>query len=379
MVKDCIKYKLGDISFMDKKNEEIMIEKRIIEPCLEFIEKMERMKERNQNYDEYLQCKRGEIRNYIQGGGIILPRIVVIVGTKCTLRCKDCSNLMQHYEKPYDIRIEDLLEDMQQLFSMVDYCVCINVMGGEPFIYPHLEKLLKYLIENERVGSIELTTNATKIPKESVLNLLGNEKVRVEISDYGDIEMMSSFVKAIDKYGVKIHFPVNMKWIDCGDCKPRNRNENILKELYAFCEAGKLCKSLFKGKIFDCQRGAHLLDLGYSDNIDFLDIYNCSKEDIFTFWLKDYTIACDYCNLAVHPKKFIEPAVQMGERQFQRSSCTLIPREDYEEIWKANEWYKEQLNNYQKRVTELEEWTKELQKAKDWLEEQYNLHNNENG
>ena len=72
-------------------------------------------------------------------------------------------------------------------------------------------------------------------------------------------------------------------------------------------------------------------------------------------------------------KTYVEPAVQMDGRHMLRSSCTMIPREDYEELWGANEWYRGQLSNYKQRAQELEAWTKELQTAKDWLEAQYLL------
>lgn len=278
---------------------------------------------------------------------------------------------MQYYEKPSDIEIDELLKDLRQLFSIVDYCVCISVVGGEPFIYPYLEILLDYLINNEKVGSIEFTTNATRIPSKNVLERLRNDKVFVEISDYGEIDSMAAFIKAMDEYDVKIHMSTNMKWIDYGDCTARNREKDILKALYVSCVSGKLCKSLFKGKLFPCARAAHLSDLGYADDIEFLDIYQCNKRDIITFWLSEYTMACDYCDFTIKKKRFVEPAVQMNGKHFERSRCTLIFRDDYEEIWRANEWYKQQLDNYKKRVLELERWTNELQEAKDWLEEQY--------
>lgn len=352
------------------ENNKISIETRIIEPCLEFIEKMERKK--GQNLDNgYLEEKRVEISNKIQEGGVIIPRITFIVGTRCTLRCRDCSNLMQYYEKPFDIEIDNLIKDLNQFFSLVDYCVCINVIGGEPFIYPQLEILLDYLIRNEKLGSIEFTTNATAIPSEGVLNLLGNDKVRVEISDYGEIDTLASFIKMMDQYHVKIHVDVDMSWIDCGSYEARNRDVSMLGKMYVSCRASRLCKSLFKGKLFDCPRAVHLVDLGFASNIKFLDIYNCDKHSLLEFWLKEYTMACDYCDLASPQKRTVEPAIQKNGRYLNRSSCTIIPREEYEEIWTANEWYKQQLDNYQKRVLELEEWTAELQKSKDWLEEQY--------
>lgn len=352
------------------ESNEISLEKRIIEPCLEFIEKKERSKDRTQNYDKYLGQKRVELENSIRGG-LILPRVTVIVGTRCTLCCKDCSNFMQNYERPYDIEIDSLLRDLKQLFLIVDYCECINIIGGEPFIYPYLDILLDYLIHNEKVGFIEFTTNGTRIPNEGVLKLLANDKVYVEISDYGEIDSLAGFIKIMDKYHAKIHVDVNMKWVDCGSYNARNRDNIVLKKLYGSCRAGKFCKALFKGKLFDCPRAAHLDDLGFTNNIDFLDIYRCDKDTLLDFWLKEYSRACDYCDMMVPDKRIVEPAIQKNGRHLNRSSCTIIPREDYEEICTANEWYRQQLNNYRKRVSELEEWTAELQKSKDWLEKQY--------
>lgn len=357
---------------MEKEIDRFSIEERIIEPCIEFIEKRERAKDRTRDYSKYLAEKRIEIDSQIRGGVLILPRITVIVGTKCTLCCKDCFNLMQYYDKPYDLEIEELLKDLKQLFAIVDYCVCISVIGGEPFIYPHLNILLDNLIRNEKVGSIELTTNAIRIPNEKVLKQLGNEKVFVEVSDYGEIDTMAAFIKVMDTYHAKVHLSTNMTWIDAGNCTARNRNWDDLKALYGNCRSARLCKPLFKGKLFSCSRAAYLDDLGYAKNIESLDIYKCDKKAIFSFWLRDYTVACDYCDMTVKEKKIIEPAIQKNGRHFERSSCTIIPRDDYEEIWNANEWYRQQLDNYKKRVSELEQWAAELQKAKDWLEKQYN-------
>ena len=278
---------------------------------------------------------------------------------------------MQNYLRPYDIEIDSLLEDLYQLFLIVEYCECINIIGGEPFIYPYLDRLLEYLIHNEKVGYIEFTTNGTKIPDEKVLELLANDKVYVEISDYGEIDKLAKFITIMDKYHAKVHMDVNMRWIDCGGNISRNRDDSVLKELYGACRAGKLCKALFKGRLFDCPRAAHLNDLGFAGNIDYLDIYSCDKTALLDFWLKEYSMACDYCDMMVQDKKFVEHAIQKNGRHLNRSSCTIIPREDYEEILEANEWYRQQLGNYQQRVSELEEWTAELQKSKDWLEMQY--------
>lgn len=352
------------------KNDDFTIETRIIEPCLEFLEKIERKRDRYRDIDLNMRQKRIELKKYIRGG-TVLPRVVVIVGTKCTLCCKDCADLMPCYSEPYDIPIDELLRDLRQLFSLVDYCMCVEIIGGEPFLYPYMDVLLDYLINNSHVASIELTTNATVIPNIQVLEKLSDIKITVIISDYGEIVKMSSLIKAMDEYGIRMHIEVNMKWVDMGDCRSRERQHTFLEEIYASCRPGKMCKTLLKGKLFPCSRAARLVDLGYADNIEFLDIYNCTKNDIYSFCLKRYTMACDYCDLSIKDKKYIEPAVQINGKRFRRSSCSLIPRDDYEEIWNANDWFKQQLKNYKKRVVELEEWIKDLSAGKDWLEEQY--------
>lgn len=61
-------------------------------------------------------------------------------------------------------------------------------IGGEPFLYPHLQEIVEYLIGQKKVLGIMLITNSTIMPAPQVLELLRNPKVFVEISDYGHLE-----------------------------------------------------------------------------------------------------------------------------------------------------------------------------------------------
>lgn len=356
------------------EKEKRMVETRMIEPCLQWIAKLAWAKEHGRDHTGFLNEKRHELQErLLTEKKLILPRMIMIVTTKCTLRCRHCSNLMPHYEHPWDLDIRAWRADIRQLFSIVDGIVDVNVLGGEPFLYPWLAEVLEELLGNEKIQSIDITTNATKIPQQRVLELLGDPKITVEISDYGRIDLLSKFIQAMDQYHVRVHIAVNMKWVDCGGCSPRNRDRLMLQEMYQSCNAGLLCKALLKGKIFDCPRAAHLFDLGYARNIAYMDLYRCTKEELRSFWIKEDSMACDYCDMEAKEKTYVEPAVQMDGRHLLRSSCTMIPREDYEELWGANAWYRQQLENYKQRAVELEKWTGELQAAKDWLEQQYFL------
>lgn len=52
---------------MDNRSEN-SIETRLIQPCMEFIEKLQRMKDRTKRYDKYLKQKRVELERLYKGG-----------------------------------------------------------------------------------------------------------------------------------------------------------------------------------------------------------------------------------------------------------------------------------------------------------------------
>lgn len=347
-----------------------IIEERIISPCLEIIESTAREnddREGKKDYTEYLQQEKTKLSKRIwHQDDLVIPRFSLVLGTRCTLKCKDCANLMQYYDNPSDLEIENILKDLEQLFSMVDACICISVVGGEPLIYPDLDRVLRWLASNKKVMKIEITTNGTVIPDEKMLNIMADSKVKTIISDYGKINSMSKLVTALDQYGAASECYPDEKWIDLGGVEARNRTEDELKKIYMACRNGKMCKTLFKGRLFDCPRAAHLMDLGYADQIEFLDIYHCRKQDVMAFYTKNISHACDYCDLTVEHKKCIEPAVQMNGSHPGQSSHTLISRKKYEDILEAKKYWEQQFYNSEQVVKELREWIGELESAKEY-------------
>lgn len=147
--------------------------KRIVEPYMELYESVLRRKNTDKNASELLDKKRNI---FCEQAKLIIPRITLVISVKCSLRCKDCVNLMQYYNEPYDLGIEELMSEMNEFFDLVDELMEISIVGGEPFLYEDLDKLIQYLISNEKINSIRFTTNGTVVPKESVLNLMSHKK-----------------------------------------------------------------------------------------------------------------------------------------------------------------------------------------------------------
>ena len=51
---------------------------------------------------------------------LFIRSVDLILTEKCSLKCKDCANLMQYYEKPINIESEELIGDLHDICSIAD-------------------------------------------------------------------------------------------------------------------------------------------------------------------------------------------------------------------------------------------------------------------
>lgn len=63
------------------------------------------------------------------------------VGTKCTLRCRDCCNIIPyHSQTSFDIDL--LISDLRKLLGICKINL-LQIQGGEPFTHPQIKKLIQ--------------------------------------------------------------------------------------------------------------------------------------------------------------------------------------------------------------------------------------------
>ncbi len=229
-----------------------------------------------------------------------IVRMPVILTSRCTLRCRNCSNLMGYFEYPADLEKERILQSLDIILKHVDILPCCELIGGEPFVAKNLREILEYVLSQDKILCVEITTNATIIPEERILNMLKNEKITVIVSNYGKVVNQKKFMKKLDEYGINIVFHSQEYWILAGGVEKRNRAEDELKLQYDRCEVGKTCKALWEDKIFPCARAASLFQLGYIKDEQALKISDRDglKEEIMEFLLGVKYGACDYCDMS---------------------------------------------------------------------------------
>ena len=248
------------------------------------------------------------------------------ITTKCSLRCKNCSNIIPYYTNRFDYDIDVLLKSIKEFLKLINNIVYIRVLGGEPFLSDNLYKVVNFLIKSNKIQKIEIVTNGTIIPKDKkLIELLKNKKITVSISKY-PIVNQNTLIEFLQNNNINYRID-NMKyWMDYGKPKKRNKTEKELKKQFSRCNS--VCKSLVNGQFHLCPRSSHGTDLGILTNNeeDYLDLLDNTlstkekKERLNKLLKKEYIMACDYCIFGTKECKKIPVAEQIKDKKNNKST-----------------------------------------------------------
>lgn len=270
-------------------------------------------------YSEILNSNEVEekMHKILEKNFLVFPRIPVMITTRCTLKCVGCSNLIPNYEKPKDYKSEDIIKWISNFLSAVDECICLELVGGEPFLYYDLEKVLKYVINCDKVLKVEFTTNGTILPNDRIIKLLKNTKVRVCISDYASVVNINNLVKVCEDNEISYKIYKDMYWYDMGDINDKFKTEKQVSFQYLNCNMSKLCRTLLNGKLYVCSRAASLSELDKARGIECVDVSTYSenlRNNIKQFLFLQTSRACNYCNYIEGNTCKIPAGIQMKRK-----------------------------------------------------------------
>lgn len=281
---------------------------RIYKPCESLYNNVAlRFEQEEREY--YLSAKRELLSDKNK---VILPRTPLMITTRCTLRCKECSNLMPYYKQPKDYDADEIIEWIKNLCDAIDEWICLELVGGEPFLYRNLLKILKYVLAEKKIQQVEFTTNASIIPNQEILELLRYPQVYVKVSQYANLIDLSKLVNIFEKYCIRYEIMENMRWSKTGALTSRNRTDIELQSQYLNCGSAKLCRTILNGKMYVCSKAASLMELGYADDLEMVDLMDKDnlRTNIQQFLRLPYSKACNYCDMASKDEEIIEPAIQ---------------------------------------------------------------------
>ena len=248
-----------------------------------------------------------------------LSRLDFMITERCSLKCRECLNLMQYYQRPQNYSLAELKESIQIVLEKVDGIREMRVLGGEPLMNPEFYEICTYLCSLNNIFNIIIFTNATIPLNDEKMKNIDSNKVIFYISDYGiERQQINVYQKKMDlnkkKYYI-MDYTTN-DWIKHSNFKRIDLVEKSAKELYKRCN-GRNCPVLMKKKLFVCEYLANATNISAipNDKLDYIYVSNsCNKEEIRQYFSDDTPKpGCYYCARWVSEEKdscYVKPAIQ---------------------------------------------------------------------
>lgn len=270
-----------------------------------------------------LQNMTNSQEKYLDPNILFIRSVDLILTEKCSLKCVDCSNLMQYYEKPVDIPLNELQKNLDDLCQIADEVNEIRIIGGDPLMNKDFHQAIIYAAAKQNVNKVVVYTNGTICPSEDKIAAIAHSKVFVFITTYGELSKRTEALqKLLRKYNISSNMQPAYGWTDCADIKYQSRSAAELEHTFKNCCA-KHFTTMTMGRIFRCPYSANVERLAAIPDHpdDYVDVngfqhmpaaeQKLKKQQLWTFLRgKPYVRACDYCNGRTYGDPEITPGVQ---------------------------------------------------------------------
>jgi len=251
--------------------------------------------------------------NYLRPERLTVQSLDLIITERCSMKCKDCSNLMQYYERPENADLNEMLSTIDSMSEKMDEMYEVRVIGGEPFMNKEWHLVVEKLSQQAKVKKVSIFTNATIVPREHQWASLDHPKVRLFITDYDEMSRnIRPLVEELDKRGIAYVSEKANGWTDCASLEKHNRTDADNERLFSQCCAKNLA-TLADGRLYRCPFAANAAKLGAVPDYreDYLDVASSGRAEISGFLRGKKSIrTCDHCNGRSYGDKTITPAIQ---------------------------------------------------------------------
>jgi organic radical activating enzyme len=248
---------------------------------------------------------------------VIIRGMDIMVTEACSMKCKDCSNLMQYYTAPKSSDPTLTMRAFGRMAKAVDIFMEVRLLGGEPFMNKHIHEIVDGLTRYPHVEKIAVFTNATIVPKNANLTSLKHPKVYLDITNYGvHSRNHDRLIAVLDENGIAYNTHVPQQWTDSGRIVYRERTEAQLKEMFARCCVNDVM-TLLHDTLYRCPFSANAMNLEAVPRVarDFIKLLDENKDDTTIrheirdlYTARDYISTCVYCN----GRDFSVPVVEAG-------------------------------------------------------------------
>ena len=251
--------------------------------------------------------------NYFHPERLTVQSVDLMITEKCSMKCRDCSNLMQYYEHPENADMAEMLAMIDGLCDKMDEIYEFRVIGGEPFMHKELHTVVAHVCAKPNVRKVSIFTNATIVPRETQWPALTHEKVYFFITDYDELSRnIRPLVSQLNERGIAYVSEKANGWTDCASLEKHNRTVEENKRIWTECCAKNLA-TLADGRLYRCPFAANAAKLravpDYKE--DYLVVADSTRVDVAEFLRsKRYLDTCDHCNGRSYGAKVIKAGIQ---------------------------------------------------------------------
>lgn len=203
--------------------------------------------------DTVLACQRA----YLDNKTFYLRSVDLVVTEKCTLKCKDCANLMQFYDTPSTYEFEEIIGGIRNLALRCEFINEVRVIGGEPFVNKDIYRIIESVAQIKNIKKIVIYTNGMVPPKKDKLASLNLEKVVFSVTDYGELgRNLDNTIQCLQELGVahRVHPPEH--WTDSGRILENPTGEDFAQQEFSKC-CGKNLYTLVRSELYRCPFAAN--------------------------------------------------------------------------------------------------------------------------
>lgn len=249
---------------------------------------------------------------------LFLRSIDIVITERCSLKCRNCSNLMQYYTEPGHSDHARILAAAERLGQAVDAIGEFRIIGGEPLMNPNWHLIAKDLGKRISCSNLVVYTNGTIVPDNRVLEDIRGEGITFSITDYGALsKKCNDLIAKLKKFDIGYNRVTPEGWVDCAGIAMHDRTDKERRDVFAGC-CVKILWTMMHGKLYRCPFSANLDALraipdADGDYVDLLDDspVHLLKSNIQRLNSVDTLKSCDWCNGRYYdsPAIFL-PAIQ---------------------------------------------------------------------
>ena len=257
---------------------------------------------------------------------LCLTNLSVTVTERCTLRCEKCLGFMPHMTNPKHFTLQDIETELTTLFNTVDYVSSLAINGGDAMCNPECYEIIEVIGEQyltDKIGTIELYTNAIIIPNERFLEMLKRHNVYFRFTDYGSQarQRIEEILPLLSKWGIRYDHVKFAQWCDMGYPQESNGlyGDEAWQKHFTTCDR-RSCQTIEGGKFYYCGQVIGADKVGYCliEESDYFDMTAASinKKELLEFTLgyseKGYLSYCKKCNGGFNTnKKMVVAGMQL--------------------------------------------------------------------